>query len=102
VGTLFEQRPVGHCHAETTGRSFFAPPDIDPERGSILRAAFAKLVDDLGFKTATDKAKLDVSFTDGDTLEKMVKRLNATSPNSIELAKRLTQHNNTEIESKPQ
>jgi tripartite-type tricarboxylate transporter receptor subunit TctC len=88
--------------SETTGRSFFASPDIDPERGSILRAAFAKLVDDPGFKTATDKAKLDVSFMDGDTLEKMVKRLNATSPNSIELAKRLTQRNNTEIKSKPQ
>jgi hypothetical protein len=49
-----------------------------------------------------EKAKLDMTFMDGDTLQKLVKDTNAASPRAIELAKRLTQRSNTVLENKQQ
>jgi len=86
---------------EAMGRPFFIPPGVPSERGSMLRAAFAAVANDPGFKAAAEKAKLDVSFMDGESLEKIVRQINAASPTSIELAKKITQRHNTEVESKP-
>lgn len=86
---------------ESMGRPFFAPPGVASKRAALLRAAFAKLVNDPGFKAAAKKAKLDVSFMDGGGLEKIVKQISTASPSSIELAKRMTQRQNTEVETRP-
>lgn len=85
---------------EATGRPFFGPPGLAPEIGRTFRTAFAKLVQDQDFKAAADKAKLDVSYLDGESLEAMVKKLVAASPSAVNLAKALTQRGKTEIENK--
>jgi tripartite-type tricarboxylate transporter receptor subunit TctC len=82
---------------ETMGRPFFGPPGMDPTAGKALRTAFLDLSKDENFKAAADKAKLDVSFMDGEALQAMVSRISATSPSAVELAKRLTQRGSTEV-----
>lgn len=98
-----ERQALGLIFApEAMGRPFFAPPGVPLERAALLRAAFAKLADDPGFQAAAEKAKLDVSFMPGESLEKIVKQIASASPASIELAQRMTQRQNTEVETKPQ
>lgn len=82
---------------EASGRPFFAPPGIEPNVGRVLRSAFAALVDDPDFKAAADKAKLDITFTDGQALQNIVKRLTSAPPAAVALAKELTQRGNTEV-----
>ena len=87
---------------EAMGRPFFGPPGLQAEAGRVLRAGFAAVVKDPGFTAAAEKAKLDVAFMAGESLEKIVKQLSAASPQAIDLAKKLTQRGNTEVEDKPQ
>lgn len=87
---------------EAMGRPFFGPPGMQPEAGRVLRDAFAAVVKDPGFITAAEKAKLDVAFMGGAALEKIVLQLSQASPQAIDLAKKLTQRGNTEVEDKPQ
>lgn len=85
---------------EAMGRPFFGPPGLQAEAGRILRAAFSAVAKNPDFTAAADKAKLDVSFLDGESLENIVKRLTAASPQAIDLAKKLTQRGNTEVDDK--
>jgi tripartite-type tricarboxylate transporter receptor subunit TctC len=82
---------------ESMGRPFFGPPGLDPAAGKALRAAFVSLAKDEGFKASAEKAKLDVSFMDGEALQAMVSRIAAASPGAVALAKKLTQRGNTEV-----
>lgn len=85
---------------ESLGRPFFGPPGLNPQVGRALRTAFAGVVKDSDFKASVEKAKLDVSFLDGESLEKMVKKLTGASPAAVALAKKLTQRGSTEVETK--
>lgn len=85
---------------EAMGRPFFGPPGLQPEAGRALRAAFSALAKNPDFAAAAKKAKLDVSFLDGQSLENMVKRLTTASPQGVNLAKKLTRRGNTEVDTK--
>lgn len=85
---------------EAMGRPFFAPPGLPAGVGPAWRAAFAALMSDKDFIASSEKAKLDVSFTDGQAVQDLVQRLAAVSPTAIELAKKLTQRGNTEVKAK--
>lgn len=87
---------------EAMGRPFFGPPGLQADAGRILRAAFSDVVKNPDFIASADKAKLDVSFLDGASLENIVKRLTAASPQAIDLAKKLTQRGSTEVDDKVQ
>lgn len=71
---------------DSMGRPFFVPPESPPEAVSLLRAAFAKVVEDQDFQVAAKRARLDVTFTAGTVLQDTVKRLNSTSPQVTEMA----------------
>ena len=73
---------------ETMGRPFFAPPQTPTEAVTLLRNAFAAVVEDPEFKMAAERARLDITFTGGDALQQMVVRLNSTGPEVVELARR--------------
>lgn len=85
---------------DTLGRPFFAPPGISAETGQILRSAFKRLANDPEFQAAAAKAKLEIAFMDGESLEKLVDRLSKASPAAVELAKKITQRGTTAVETK--
>ncbi len=85
---------------DALGRPFFAPPGISAETGRMLRTAFTKLANDPEFQAAAAKAKLDIAFIDGESLEKLVDRISKASPGAVELAKKITQRGTTAVESK--
>jgi hypothetical protein len=66
----------------------------------MLRKAFADLANDPAFKATAEKSKLDLAFTPGDQLEKMITRITSASPAAVTLAKKITQRGDTAIESK--
>lgn len=73
------------------GRAFFAPPETPGEAVTVLRKAFAAAVEDPDFKETAERARLDVTFTDGALVQDMVMRLHSTPPEVVELARRLMQ-----------
>ncbi|MGE5537280.1 MAG: Bug family tripartite tricarboxylate transporter substrate binding protein [Gemmatimonas sp.] len=83
---------------EALGRPFFAAPQTPAGAAQQLRGAFAAAVQDEGFKAAAEKANLDVSFMDGATLDGIVQRLNASSPDVVGLARQVMQRGKTEVE----
>jgi tripartite-type tricarboxylate transporter receptor subunit TctC len=82
------------------GRPFFAPPGISTETGQVLRAAFDGMSNDPSFRAAADTAKLDLSYMNGETLERLVNRIGLATPTAVELAKKITQRGATAVESK--
>jgi tripartite-type tricarboxylate transporter receptor subunit TctC len=74
---------------EELGRAFFAPPGSSAQAVQILRDAFAAMVDDPEFKDVAKRARLDIAFTNGDTVQKLVARLNSASPDVSALARRI-------------
>ena len=85
---------------ESMGRPFFGPPGMDPKAGQMLRNAFADLVRDPQFQNSAAKAKLDISFIDGKTLQDLIADLSRATPSAIARAKEITQRGVTEIEEK--
>lgn len=71
---------------DETGRPFFAPPETPAVAVSALRTAFAKMVEDTEFKAAADKARLEITFTDGKILQERIERLSSASPKVVEMA----------------
>lgn len=85
---------------EAMGRPFFGPPGMDPASGEALRKAFAAVVVDPDFIVSSNKAKLDVSFLDGKSLQALVADLSQVTPSAIARAKELTQRGKTEVDEK--
>ena len=85
---------------DALGRPFFAPPGVSAETGRMLRAAFKNLANDPEFQSAVTKMKLDISFMDGETLERLVAEVAKASPAAVELAKKITQRGGTVVETK--
>ena len=85
---------------DALGRPIFAPPGVSAETGRMLRAAFKNLANDPEFQSAVAKMKLDISFMDGETLERLVREVSNVSPAAVDLAKKITQRGGTVVETK--
>jgi len=68
------------------GRPFFAPPEVPPERVAALRDAFAKTLEDPDFMREADKAGIEVQFTSGEDVHKLLERIHKSPPQLIERA----------------
>ncbi|MDP4593867.1 MAG: tripartite tricarboxylate transporter substrate-binding protein [Beijerinckiaceae bacterium] len=62
----FISLPVG------VGRGFLAPPGVPTDRVALLRSAFDKTMKDKGFIEETNKLQLDIRYTPGEELAKIV------------------------------
>lgn len=83
---------------EAMGRPFFAPAETPAAAVALLRKAFAATAADPDFKAAVERARLDVTFTDGAAIQDLVTRLSSTSPEVVQLARRAIQRGGTTVE----
>jgi tripartite-type tricarboxylate transporter receptor subunit TctC len=83
---------------EAMGRPFFGPPGMDPTAGEALREAFGNMVADPEFVATSKKAKLEVTFLSGKSLQTLVADLTQVTPGAIARAKQLTQRGQTEVD----
>jgi tripartite-type tricarboxylate transporter receptor subunit TctC len=72
------------------GRPFVAPPDVPAPRLAALRKAFSDTMNDPQFRDEADRAKLEITPVDGDTIQKEVVDIYKTSPEVIAAAKQAT------------
>ena len=70
------------------GRPFFMPPGTPPERVAAIRQAFELTMKDAGFLAEAAKGQLDVAPLSGDTLQAIVMRSFAVSPDVLATAKK--------------
>ena len=68
------------------GRPFFAPPDVPAERVAALRDAFAKTLKDPDFIREADKAGIEVQFTSGEDVHRLLERIHKSPPQLVERA----------------
>ena len=66
----------------------------------MLRAAFDGMSNDPSFRAAADTAKLDLSYMNGETLERLVNWIGLEHHTAVELAKKITQRGATAVELK--
>ena len=83
---------------ESMGRPFFAPPETPAAAVALMRNAFAATTADPDFKAAVIRARLDVTFTDGAAIQDLVTRLNSTSDEVVQLARRAIQRGGTAVD----
>ncbi len=69
------------------GRPFFAPPGTSPQQTAELRDAFKRMAQDSEFLALAKRQKLDVSFTDGESVQKVVQELNSVDPKTAEIVR---------------
>jgi len=69
------------------GRPFFAPPETPGAAVELLRAGFTAMVKDAEFQKSAEKARLEITFTDGQTLQEKVLKLNSVKPEVVEAAR---------------
>jgi tripartite-type tricarboxylate transporter receptor subunit TctC len=74
-----------------TGRPFFAPPDVPPDRLRALRIAFERTLKDPAFLVEAEKAGLEVRHVGGEEVAQLVDRMYASPPSVIERAKAVAQ-----------
>ena len=68
------------------GRPFFAPPETPAERVGALREAFAKTLKDNDFMRDADKAGIEVQFTSGEDVHKLLERIHKSPRELVERA----------------
>ncbi len=68
------------------GRPFTAPPDVPADRLAALRKAFADTMKDAAFLEEAKKLKYDVTYTSGDHMLALLKRLYATPRDVLDRA----------------
>jgi len=71
------------------GRPFFAPPGTPADRVKVLRAAFAKTMNDPELLAEAKKRGWDIDLTTGDELEKLAKEIMVQPPDVIERVKKM-------------
>ena len=71
------------------GRPFFGPPGVARDRVKIMRAAFAKIMNDPDVVAEAQKKGLDPSLVSGDEIDGLVKELVALPPEVIQRVKKL-------------
>lgn len=67
-------------------RPYFGPPGVPPERLTYLREAFNKTMTDPRFVTDMKKAQLEVGPLTGGEIEALIRRLQTSPPEVVELA----------------
>jgi tripartite-type tricarboxylate transporter receptor subunit TctC len=82
----------------TLGRPFFGPPQLPNEAASAWRSAFAAMAKDDVFVAMAARAKLDVTFTDGETLQRTVQEMNSVSPEIADAAIHALERGTTEVQ----
>jgi tripartite-type tricarboxylate transporter receptor subunit TctC len=73
------------------GRAILAPPNVPTDRVDALRAAFAELVKDPDFISASAQRKLDVGPLPGADLQNLVAAVMKVSPSVVETAQHILQ-----------
>ncbi len=71
------------------GRSYIVPPGTNPERVKTLREAFMKVMNDKEFLSDAAKVSIAITASDGETVQKVVTDLHASSKDVIERAKKI-------------
>jgi len=69
------------------GRPYVAPPNLPADRVAVLRKAFMDTMTDKDFLAEADKMQLEINPVSGAEVEKLVKDVYATSPNTVAKAK---------------
>ncbi len=85
----------------TLGRPFFGPPGMPSEAVKNLREAFAHVAVDTDFLEMARRENLDVTFTDGATLQETVARMNSVRPEIAAAATRALARRATSVDSLP-
>jgi tripartite-type tricarboxylate transporter receptor subunit TctC len=73
------------------GRSYVLPPGTNPDRVKIIREAFMKTMQDKEFLAEAQRAKIAITPSDGETVQKVVSSLHASSRAVIERAKKIVE-----------
>ena len=60
-----------------------APPDLPPDRAKALQTAFMNMCKDAGFVAEAEKAGLDLSPVDGDSIVALIRQMAATPKDVI-------------------
>jgi tripartite-type tricarboxylate transporter receptor subunit TctC len=71
------------------GRPYIAPPGTPAEQVKILRDAFEAVMKDKEFLADAEKARIDITASNGAKVQQVVEKLYATPPATIERAKEL-------------
>jgi tripartite-type tricarboxylate transporter receptor subunit TctC len=71
---------------QAIGRPFFGPAGVPADRGRALQEAFAKTMDDPGFKSDADKLKIELTPLLADDLSRIVNQVYDTSSPLLERA----------------
>ncbi len=91
----FIANPVDKAAAELVvsqqifGRPFVAPPGVPEPVLKVLREAFDKTMADAEFKADAQKARIDVSPTNGQKVQELVTRVFSTPAETVARAKRI-------------
>jgi tripartite-type tricarboxylate transporter receptor subunit TctC len=75
--------------SQEMGRPFVLPPGVPEERVALLRKAFVDTMNDPVFLEDAKKTGLDTDPMNGRDMQALMKRLYATPPETVELAKRV-------------
>jgi tripartite-type tricarboxylate transporter receptor subunit TctC len=73
------------------GRSYILPPGTNPDRVKVLREAFMKTVADKDFLADAEKARIAISASDGEAVQKVVTDLHASSKDVVDRAKKIVE-----------
>ena len=68
------------------GRPFVAPPNVPADRMTVLKNAFARTMQDDGFRKELERLTLALTPTPGDELARLVNELYATPPSIVKKA----------------
>jgi tripartite-type tricarboxylate transporter receptor subunit TctC len=71
---------------QAVGRPFFGPPGVPADRGRALQEAFAKTMDDPGFKSEADSQKIELTPLLADDMIRIVTRVYSTPKPLLEKA----------------
>jgi tripartite-type tricarboxylate transporter receptor subunit TctC len=71
---------------QAVGRPFFGPPGLPADRGRALQEAFAKTMDDPGFKAEAEKQKIELTPLLADEMIRIVSQVYATPKPLLEKA----------------
>ena len=71
------------------GRPYVAPPGVPAEQINLLRSAFAATMRDKDFLADAEKARIDITPSSGERVQKVVERLYATPKAVVERAREL-------------
>jgi hypothetical protein len=71
---------------QAVGRPFFGPPEVAADRGRALQEAFARTMDDPGFKSDADKQKIELTPLLADEMSRIVTQVYDTPKALLERA----------------